>query len=196
MNNKKYPIILAAALVLLLAAAGFAYTMLAGKVDSVHLSTQSSTSAASGENNDQHVSDRVEAPDFTVYTFDGSPVRLSDFTGKPVVINFWASWCGPCKSEMPDFQNVYEAYADRVDFLMINMTYGDETPEVVKTFIERNGFTFPVYCDSDLQAASLYGASSIPTTFILDRNGLVYGYAKSVLDEKTLTDVLDFLLNE
>jgi len=184
MKGKREVMIIVIVLAALLVIAGGGYALLKDQVDAVGTAT------------DEAAADRIEAPDFTVYTADGQPVKLSDFSGKPVIINFWASWCGPCKSEMPDFQKVYEAYGDRVDFLMLNMTYGDETIEVARTFVEESGYTFPVYFDTTLEAASLYGASTIPTTFALDRNGRVYSYAKAVLSEDALVSVLDKLLEE
>ena len=76
------------------------------------------------------------APDFTVYDKDGNPVQLSDFRGKPVVLNFWASWCGPCKSEMPDFDKKAAEMAGDVTFLMVNLTDGyQETVESASAFV-------------------------------------------------------------
>ena len=196
MTNKKSTLILLISLVGLLVLAAAGYALLKDRVDSVNFSGTAASASTGSTAADDAANERVEAPDFTVYTFDGDAVKLSDFSGKPIVINFWASWCGPCKSEMPDFQKVYEAYGDQVDFLMVNMTYGDETSAVAKAFVDEHGYTFPVYCDTTLEAASLYGANSIPTTFILDKEGRVYGYAKSVLNEETLVNVLEMLLNE
>ena len=86
------------------------------------------------------------APDFTVTDAEGNAVKLSDFRGKGVVLNFWASWCGPCKSEMPHFQTAYEQYGEDVHFLMVNMStaFGDSS-EDAKAVLTENGYTFPVY---------------------------------------------------
>ena len=138
---------------------------------------------------------QVAAVDCTVYDADGNAVKLSDYFGKPLVLNFWASWCGPCQSEMPDFQSVYAEYGEEVNFMMINLTDGSrETTETALTFINKNNYTFPVFFDTTLEATSAYGASTIPTTFIIDAEGYIVGYAKGPLDAETLTDTLSKLL--
>lgn len=119
------------------------------------------------------------APDFTVTDESGKEVSLSDMKGKPVVINIWASWCPPCKAEMPDFQKLYEKYGDEVSFMIINATDGQrETVDSAKTYITENGYTFPVYFDTQFQASIAYGASSIPlSVFINSKGELVTGAA-------------------
>ncbi len=117
------------------------------------------------------------APDFTVYDASGNPVSLSDFFGKPVVLNFWASWCGPCRNEMPEFQEMYEKYSgEGVVFMMINLTDGSrETQSSASSFINSSGYTFPVYFDTKTSAANAYNISSIPTTFFISKNGDISG---------------------
>ena len=90
----------------------------------------------------------ILAPDFTVTDSDGNAVKLSDFRGKGVVLNFWASWCGPCKMEMPHFQAAYEQYGEDVHFLMVNMStaFGDSRADAAAV-LEEGGYTFPVYYD-------------------------------------------------
>ena len=103
------------------------------------------------------------APDFTVQDGEGNSVKLSDFFGKPIVLNFWASWCPPCKAELPDFEDACKKYDGEVVFLMVNMTDNQmETVEVAKAFVAEQGYTFPVYFDTQYEAAYLYGLSSIP----------------------------------
>ena len=85
------------------------------------------------------------APDFVVYDLDGNEVRLSDFFGKPIVLNFWASWCGPCKMEMPDFNQMHLEMDDQIHFLMINMTDGSrETVDIASAYIQSQGYSFQV----------------------------------------------------
>lgn len=114
------------------------------------------------------------APDFTVYTAAGAPIKLSDLRGKPVVLNFWASWCGPCKSEMPDFEEAYLQLGQDVQFVMVNLTDGDrETVQTASSFISGQGYTFPVYFDTAYSAANAYQVRSIPATYFIDAEGHV-----------------------
>ena len=91
----------------------------------------------------------VEFPNITVFDKDGKEVNLTDFRGKPVVLNFWASWCGPCRSEMQDFNEVYNEMKDEVYFVMVDMVDGGrETMESVNKYLAENNFDFPVYFDT------------------------------------------------
>lgn len=135
------------------------------------------------------------APDFTVENADGEQVRLSDFTGRPVVLNFWASWCGPCKSEMPGFQNLYDAYGGDVEFVLVNLTDGSrETTESAMTFIEEQGYTFPVYFDVDREAATAYYVTSIPATYFIDSEGNLVAYGLGALQEEDVKTGLEMIL--
>ena len=129
----------------------------------------------------------VMAPDFTVYDWEGNKVNFSDFEGKPVVINFWATWCGYCVKEMPGFEKAAAEFGDEVVFMMINVTDGyQETKEDAVNFIAEKGYTFPVYFDMDLSAASVYGASSLPATAFINADGeLVHGQL-GMMSEETL----------
>lgn len=128
------------------------------------------------------------APDFTVFDRDGNPVRLSDFFGKkPVVLNFWASYCPPCRAEMPDFDAAYEKYGDDVRFLIVNLTDGyRETVKKAAEFIDLQGYSFPVYFDSRGEAAAAYAVNSIPKTFFIDKYGVVAARADSMLGPNDL----------
>lgn len=136
------------------------------------------------------------APDFTVYDLDGNPVKLSDFRGKPVILNFWASWCGPCKAEMPDFEEAYLEYGDEIHFVIVNLTDGrSETVETASGYIAQQGYTFPVYYDTDMDAAYAYQISSIPMTIFLDANGVIVNGQIGMLDAETLQQNIDTLLD-
>ncbi len=164
--------------------------------------SDNSSSSDDENNSDDNDSDDVypDAADFTFYDYEGETQNLSDFYGKPIVINFWASWCDPCKDEMPDLDEVYLEYGEDVHFLFVNMTDGDrETEEIVKAFMETGegaAYSFPIYFDHDYDGAITYGVSSIPTTYVIDKNAKIVAYAKSVISKDSLSAALDELLLE
>ena len=134
------------------------------------------------------------APDFTVVDAQGNEVKLSDFFGKPIVLNFWASWCGPCKSEMPDFNEIYLEKGDEIQFLMVNLTDGyQETLEQAKAFVEESGYSFPVYFDVKSEAAYIYSVTSIPTTYFIDASGAPVAYGRGALSAETLLQGIDMI---
>lgn len=149
------------------------------------METDSSTAESSSA--ESETVELSEAPDFTVQTLDGSNVLLSDFRGKPVIVNFWASWCPPCKSEMPDFEEMYKVYGEEVQFMMVNLTDGSqETLSSASTYIKEQGYTFPVYYDTKLDAAGKYQVYSVPATYFIDRNGSAVARASGAIDAETL----------
>lgn len=137
------------------------------------------------------------APDFTVYDVDGMSHKLSDFRGKPVILNFWASWCGPCVSEMPEFQRFYEEYGEEIHFVLVNLTDGhQETVASASSFIQEQGYTFPVYYDTDIDAAMQYGVSAVPVSYFIDAEGYFVAWAQGALSEDMLRQGVDMLLEE
>ena len=136
--------------------------------------------------------DPLRAPDFTVYDRDGNQVRLSDFVGKPVVLNFWASWCGPCKREMPDFNEAHAELGEEIQFLMVNLTTM-ETQESAAALIDEMGYTFPVFYDLDGDAAVTYRTYSIPTTYFIDAQGRGIAQATGAIDRDTLQRGIDMI---
>ncbi|KAF0091839.1 MAG: redoxin domain protein [Fusobacteria bacterium] len=141
---------------------------------------------------DQNISGQV-AKDFTVIDVDGKEVSLSDFKGKPVVINFWASWCPPCKEEMPFYNEVYKELGDEVQFMMVDLVDGSrETVATAKAFVKENGYEFPVFFDTDQEAAIAYGIYSIPTSIFIDADGKV---VRSITGSMTKDDLLEEIEN-
>ena len=130
-----------------------------------------------GDNSEEKLNDKTEdkqdrAPEFTMTDRDGNEVNFSDFAGKPIVLNFWASWCGPCQMEMPDFEEMYQMYGQEVEFVMVNMTDGyQETFDSASSFITEKGYTFPVYYDTKMEGAYSYQVYSLPMTFFIDATG-------------------------
>lgn len=149
------------------------------------------TSDYSAESIQVPVAGTVPAEDFTVQDWEGGQVSLSDYYGKPIVVNFWATWCGPCKSELPAFDNAYAAYQDEITFLMVNMTDGySETVAGTKQFIEENGYSFPVYFDTSYEAYQAYGVTAIPMTLFIDADGKLIASQLGAMSESTFTGYL------
>ncbi len=131
------------------------------------------------------------AKEFTVYDYEGNEVPLSSMQGKPTVVNFWATWCGYCVIEMPDFELAYNSYKDDVNFMMVDLTSETETIESAKAFIDEKGYTFPVYYDTERSAYSAYKLTSIPRTLIiLDDGTLMYEHV-GAMDRITLTSKIE-----
>ena len=152
------------------------------------------TNNSSEESSSEKENQLTQAPNFIVYDLDGNEVNLSDFFGKPIIVNFWASWCGPCQMEMPDFDEAYAAYKDEIHFLMVNMTDGSrETLEKASSFIEEKGYTFPVYYDTEYSAAITYSVSSLPTTYFIDTEGNLIAHARGAIDAATLQKGIDMI---
>lgn len=182
MNDMKKIIALIVSLVLLIIIVKFGYGYLTGSYLPI-------------ENNSSVVGTK-EAKSFTVYDEDGNAVKLEDFKGKkPVVVNIWASWCEPCKAEMPHFEEAIKKYADEVELLMINLTDGNrETKEKALKFLKDNNLEMKILFDEDLSAANAYNIKGIPRTIFISKDGKIAYDVEGMIDEKMLYSNIEKLI--
>ena len=153
-------------------------------------SSQADAKAAAGQGDSMiefkpgmPIKEGVAAPDFTGELMDGTSITLSELQGKPVIINFWATWCGPCVKEMPAFERLKDDFGDKIGIIAVNC--GDDA-ETVKDFVEENGYTFPVVLDEEYSISMLYPTNSIPYTVVLDAEGKVTHISTGALDADTM----------
>lgn len=125
------------------------------------------------------------APDFTAPLLDGTSFQLSEQKDKAVLLNFWATWCGPCVGELPAFTRLIETYGDKLALLAVNCGEDEQT---VIDFLERNGYTFPVALDLEGEIASLYPSDGIPYTLIIAPDGAISSIQLGALDADTMFD--------
>lgn len=138
----------------------------------------------------------VPSIDFTLQDQYGQAHTLSDYKGKTVFLNFWATWCPPCKAEMPDIQKIYESYEQEGEEALVVLgvaapnTGGEGSEEEIQAFLEKNGYTYPVLMDTTGEVFASYGISSYPTTFMIDREGNVFGYVSGMLSEDVMRSII------
>lgn len=137
-----------------------------------------------------------QAKDFVVYDKNLNQVKLSDYKGKPVVVNFWASWCPPCRSEMPTFNEISSKYSqDNLVILMVNLTDGErETMDTANQFIKNNNYNMNVLFDNDNSAAINYNILSIPRTIFIDKNGNIVKDHSGVISKDELESEINEIL--
>lgn len=196
MSSKKRLVVLILVFAVVLTGAVVMYNALKDKLSYSNL-TETKPDTETQESGDTEEETLTLAPDFTVIDSEGNEVKLSDMRGKPVIVNFWASWCGPCKSEMPEFDEAYEKYKDDICFMMVNLTdNSSETVATAKSYIESQGYSFPVYYDTMLEAATAYSGYSIPATYFIDAEGNAIAYAVGAIDSATLQKGIDMIYTE
>lgn len=199
MNSKKTLMIIFLALVLVIGGASVLYTRLGQSLspDQLSVQQQQTETAVTDETASEEPAapEPALAPDFTVYDKNGNEVQLSDYNGKPIVLNFWASWCGPCQMEMPDFHEKYLELGQDVHFLMVNMTDGSrETVDSASAFIDKNAYAFPVFYDTAVDAAMTYGVYSLPTTYFINAEGHAIAQATGSINAETLQRGIDMIM--
>lgn len=156
--------------------------------------TSSEAKTSSDETVEEDTSDKVYFFDFTVVDANGKEVKLSDFRGKPIVLNFWTSWCGYCKREMPDFEKAAKAYPN-VNFVMVNATRDKkETIDKAKKYIEDSGLDLNFYFDVNKDAVEEYGIRSYPTTYFLDAKGNMISYSAGSLNYNSLVENIELAI--
>ena len=152
----------------------------------------------SSQNNDTNSDEeqKIEALDFTLYDQYGKEHRLSDYKGKKVFLNFWATWCPPCRSEMPHIEDLYKEYGKNSNDIIIlgvaspNVgTEGDE--QYIKDFLKENDYTFPVVFDNGGMLSYQYGFSSLPSTLIIDEDGYVTKYVPGAMNKSTMKSLIE-----
>lgn len=121
------------------------------------------------------IKDRVKAPDFVIKSLEGKEVSLSDMRGKVVFLNFWATWCGPCRSEVKDIQKLYDSLKHK-NFTVMAVDIREDA-STVKRFMKKNSIDFPVYMDQTGEIATRYSVRGIPTTYLINPAGEVVGVA-------------------
>lgn len=167
-----------------------------GEISEIEAETAAETSGETEESGKQ----TIAAPDFTLVDQFGNSHTLSEYKGKTVFLNFWATWCGPCRMEMPYIQKVYEEYGSNGgDVIILGVANpkteeypnnSDVSQEEVEHFLSENGYTYPVVMDLDGSIFAAYGIQAFPTTFMIDKNGNVYGYAPGSLSEDMVRSII------
>ena len=198
MKSKKTVLIILLVFVLILGCSSVLYNRLGRNIAPEQLAEQAPQASEpvsdDSAGSEEAEPEKVHAPDFTVYDLEGDEVHLSDFMGKPVILNFWASWCGPCKMEMPDFHEKYLELGDEIYFLMINMTDGSrETVDSASKFIAGQEYTFPVFYDTESDASVAYGVYSLPTTFFIDAEGYAIAQATGAINVEILDKGIEMI---
>jgi len=177
----------------ILACAFFVYNALvnSGRIEPMNfIVTETHETAQAPEEPDEQ-EQLPQAPDFAMLDANGSEINLSEFFGKPIVLNFWTTWCRFCVLEMPYFENLYRDMGDTVHVIKLNVR---ESRAVVDNFMYTNGHTFPLYFDIEDSGMRAFGVQGFPATFFINADGYVTAMARGALDESSLQQGLDSIL--
>lgn len=155
-----------------------------------------SASPNDGTDGTDDAADTVAAPDFTLVDQFGTTHTLSDYKGKTVFLNFGATWCPPCRVELPEIQEIYEDYGENASDVIIlgiaSPDYGREgSSEEITAFLEDNGYTYPTIMDTGGQISYAYGISAYPTTFMIDKDGNVFGYVSGQITKEIMQSIIE-----
>jgi len=157
--------------------------------------TESKTESETESKTESETESPYLAPDFTVYDYEGNAVKLSDYRGKPIVLNFWSRGCKYCMEEMPDFQAAYDKYKDEVVFLMVcHVGFANVGVEYEQEIIDEKGYTFPVYYDTNRDAINKYGIRSLPITYFINRDFDLYTYIPGMASAEYLNKGIEMIL--
>ncbi|MFC4798947.1 redoxin domain-containing protein [Neobacillus sp. GCM10023253] len=133
-----------------------------------------------------------KAPNFQLENIEGQQVQLSDFKGKKVILNLWATWCPPCKAEMPHMKDFYQEQKGKdVEIVAVNLTTSEKNPDRVEQFVKDYGLTFPVLLDESGEIADVYHAITIPTSYFIDTNGIIHKRIVGPMDKEMMTDLIN-----
>lgn len=153
--------------------------------------SQNQTSSASSTNTqNEFTNEKIIAPDFTLKDMDGNDVKLSDYKGKVVILNFWAVWCKYCKLEMPDLNELNNELLKNNEAVILTVDV-QESVDTVKKYFSSDDIDLPVLFDSDGSVAEMYGISGYPTTFVIKGDGSIYTYIPHATDKANLLNILD-----
>ena len=190
MKNIVKWLLIAVVLVGVIVGAKVLYDNLSEQYNNENIAQTEAGTATDTENVDDG---KFAAPDFTVLDYNGNEVKLSDYKGKPIILNFWATWCYYCKEEMPNFELAAENYPE-IQFMMVNATDGkEETQEKAKKYIEDEKYTFDVFFDTELEAVMSYGVTGFPMTFFIDKDGNLLARASGAIDYDILLKGIDMI---
>jgi peroxiredoxin len=184
LNGLKKNIIVIIALLCLVAYGGYDYLSKSSERTEKSLGT-------TAENVEIGIEKGNAAPDFELSDLEGNPVKLSDFQGKVVMVNFWATWCPPCRIEMPHMQKFYEDYESKdVVILGVNLTPTEQNEEAIKPFVEEQKLTFPIVLDPAGEAMLTYQVVAYPTTYLLDSKGVIQEKFRGAINYEIMEDAV------